>query len=197
MPSAWSFNKRYEWQTSAAGSPQHASANRSSSAASLAQDVDGVEIAVTETVDVWHACEATEQDLLYRFVQKPDTVEVCRQLRLQTDELAARLAVNACMQPRERQQALRYDARILSCARQTISPLRDRIRYPSVRRPRLRPRPPEPGAPSLLLLRGSPPCGTPCRITVTVYELRTVTVYLIIEGRDRCETRSRILSPSL
>jgi hypothetical protein len=74
----------------------------------LAQDVDGVKIAVTEAVAVWHACKATEPDLLWRLVEKPGTGDVCRQLRLQTaEQLGGRLVVNACMQPGERQQALR------------------------------------------------------------------------------------------
>ena len=63
---------------------------------------------MTETVAVWHACNATKQDLLSRFVEKPGTGDVCRQLRLQTaEQLGGRLVVNACMQPGERQQALR------------------------------------------------------------------------------------------
>src|SRR6516162_2337791 len=71
---------------------------------------------MTETVAVCHACKAPEQDLLQRFVEKPGTGDVCRQPRLQPVELAGSLAVNACMEPGERLQALRYEARILSHA---------------------------------------------------------------------------------
>jgi hypothetical protein len=117
---------------------------------------------MTETVTFRHACKATKQNLLERFVEKPSTGDVCRQPRLQTAELVGRLRVNACMQPGECLQALRYEARTpLSCAGQTISPLHGRIRYPSARQPRARPRPPEPEAPSPLLPRGSPPRGIP------------------------------------
>ena len=62
---------------------------------------------MTETVAVRHASNAIEHDLLYRFVEKPGTGNVCRQTRLQPAELGGRLVVNACMQPGERQQALR------------------------------------------------------------------------------------------
>jgi hypothetical protein len=51
-----------------------------------------------------------------RNLEKPDTDDVCRQPRLQTAELMGRLVMNACMQPGECLQALRYEARILSHA---------------------------------------------------------------------------------
>ena len=42
-------------------------------------DVDGVEVAVTQAVASWQFCEAAEQDLLSRFVEKLGTGDVCRQ----------------------------------------------------------------------------------------------------------------------
>jgi hypothetical protein len=82
----------------------------------LPQDIDRVEIAMTETVALRHVCKATEQDLPSRFVENLGTGDVCRQPRLQTAELAGRMGMNASMQPGEYLQAVRYNARIPSHA---------------------------------------------------------------------------------
>jgi hypothetical protein len=45
----------------------------------LAQDVDGVKIAVTEAVAFWYLCKEAEQNLFSRFVEKAGAGDVCCQ----------------------------------------------------------------------------------------------------------------------
>jgi hypothetical protein len=78
----------------------------------LAQNVHGMEIAVAQAIAIRHPCEAAEQELLSRLVEKHGSGDARCQPTLQVAELVCRMGMNASMQAREDLKILGYGARV-------------------------------------------------------------------------------------
>jgi hypothetical protein len=67
---------------------------------------------VVQAIAIRHLCEAAEQDLLSRLVEKHGSGDVRGQPNLQAAELVRRMGMNACMQARKDLKTLGYGGRI-------------------------------------------------------------------------------------